>query len=63
MKKLLFLFVILITVSSFVGCTEGILTEEENAQIEQNEEVFTSTDPDDDGTVDPDPEETGNEGG
>lgn len=62
MKKLLVVFVMVVTFSSLIGCTDGILTEEENAQIE-NQEIVTGTDPTDDGTVDPDPQETGNEGG
>ncbi len=59
MKKLLFIIVFIFSTTSFIGCT-NLADEIEENQIEE-QQLTPGTDPDDDGTIDPDPEETGSE--
>ena len=54
MKK--FLFVLLVSIISLSSCTadQEIIEEKKKEKV-----ILSATDPDDDGTFDPDPQETG----
>lgn len=55
MKKLILCVIVVFAIFSFTSCTDLYDDEEFEQQIRQ-------IDPDDDGTIDPDPQETGEEG-
>ena len=60
MKKVLLLFVMFFALSACTSLSDQV---EETQQVENEDTPRATTDPDDDGTIDPDPQETGNEGG
>ena len=58
-RNLVLLIVALFTVQFFIGCTE----DSNPSTLNSNDELIFNVDPDDDGTVEEEEEETGSEGG